>query len=134
MCSIDYCDARDRVHTTTHRRARKQHKCEECGRRIEAGERYRYTSGIDSDGFAFSHKLCSHCDVVAEWLVVNCGGWVRGGDELYEDIRSHGEDCRRFDLYRLAAGMRHQWVRIRSRDRMPVPALPRSLRLGDARA
>lgn len=127
MCMIDGIDSVDRVHTVRIRTARKTHHCEECRRAIAAGESYRYTSGIDGGGYPFSHKLCQHCSVGAEWLSINCGGWVRGGELLEEDLREHGEEYHRADLYRLVIGMRRKWRGLR------VPSLPRPIQLGDAR-
>jgi hypothetical protein len=130
MCMIDGCEY-DRVHNSYMRKARKRHRCEECERFIEASEPYRYTSGIDSEGEAFSHKLCQHCNVGAQWLIDNCGGWVRGGDCLIDDLKEHGEEYRRMDMYRLAIGMRRKWQRRGTL--APVPALPRPIKLGDSK-
>lgn len=60
MCMIEG----EPVHpaTLTKRRARKEHRCDECGRTIEAGERYEYLWGI-CDGEQMVHKTCLHCQL-----------------------------------------------------------------------
>jgi len=40
--------------------ARKQHVCEDCGRIIRSGEKYRRTAGLDG-GTAWTYKECRHC-------------------------------------------------------------------------
>jgi len=42
------------------RKAAKQHKCCECGKTIEKGEQYQYSSGI-WDGRPASYKQCANC-------------------------------------------------------------------------
>jgi len=42
------------------RKARKEHKCCECGVEIKKGDKYRYSSGI-WDGEPDSYKQCSDC-------------------------------------------------------------------------
>lgn len=54
MC--DYAE----VCNTVDRRARKRHTCRECGKKIDPGTIYKYTSGI-FDGSPFSHKWCVDC-------------------------------------------------------------------------
>lgn len=131
MCMIDGLDGYDRVNTSHVRKARKQHKCQECYRVIEVGETYQITSGIDSEGDPFAYKICGHCKVAATWLSDNCGGWVRSG--LHEDIYEHVEEYRRTDLARLYVAMKRKWKRFRSEGLIPIPKLPRPLKLGDLR-
>ncbi len=45
------------------RKARKTHKCCECGRTINAGEKYQYSSGI-WDGEPDSFKQCLNCNEI----------------------------------------------------------------------
>lgn len=129
MCAIDGLDEYDRVHWTRERKAIKQHQCEECRRPIERGERYQITSGIDSDGDPFSYKVCGHCLVACKWLSENCGGWVRSG--VLEDLYEHVDEYRRPDLARLYVAMRRDWKRFRRAGLMPVPKLPRPLKIAD---
>src|SRR5690606_37845746 len=42
------------------RRARKPHKCDECFRTIDPGERYQYWT-IAQDGTVETQRMCAHC-------------------------------------------------------------------------
>lgn len=55
------------VCNTVFRKARKHHKCVECGNPIEVGERYAYSSGI-FDHEPFSQKECSSCHELLGYL------------------------------------------------------------------
>lgn len=65
MCLwIDYDD--DGVYLGGGRRkARKAHRCGECGRTIEPGETYRYWTWV-FDGRADDSRLCAHCDAAID--------------------------------------------------------------------
>lgn len=126
MCMTDYDPPE--FYSAGIRKARKEHKCEECGRVIQPGEPYQYVSG-KWDGDLNFFKTCQHCEVTQKWLVENCHGFMHSMTE--EDIREHADDYRRMDLYRLAIGMRNQWT-TRKGARMKVPALPRPLNGRDA--
>ncbi len=52
------------VYDTKVRKARKEHKCCECGEIIKSGENYQYASGL-YDGNWDHHKTCLFC--VAVW-------------------------------------------------------------------
>jgi hypothetical protein len=100
-------------------RARKTHKCDECGRTIFQGEVYRQTKGL-YEGMWLATKQCPHCVVLADWLAAECGGYLTQG--IVEDFEEHATEYRRFDLLRLLWGVQHGWVR---RDLiMPIPKLP----------
>lgn len=47
------------------RRARKEHRCMECGRVIEPGETYRYWTGV-WEGDVVTNKMCAHCQAVID--------------------------------------------------------------------
>lgn len=75
MCMFDGCDE---VVTVLHERypkARKEHRCSECRRAIEIGEVYMVERYV-SDGNAFTHKTCRHCQVVRQWLLAECSGFI----------------------------------------------------------
>ena len=119
MCMIDDSDGqvtmlRDGKYVT----AKKQHKCAECHRFIEQGERY-HVETYKFDGAVTTHKTCAHCMVARDWLQDECGGSLYGAIE--EDIREHCfSRVYRMDLYRVAVGMSWCW-RTPSGRLLPVP-------------
>lgn len=124
MCRIDDSE-RAEVYVVEHRIARKEHRCGECRRPILAGEPYDHHR-IIQDGYASTHRVCSHCAVLAEWLLRDCGGTVTG--ELIEDIEEHATEYLRTDLAALAACARVGWVKGPSFQKpypgIPIPVLP----------
>jgi hypothetical protein len=120
MCQVyddihcEFYDARTRV-------ARKQHRCGECRRTIEAGETYKVTAG-KWDGDFCQTKTCRHCGVMEEWLLINCDGFV--WHTVIEDIYEHAREYGLTSLGRLVVGARRQWKRFNSDELMPVPAVP----------
>lgn len=110
MCMLDDADGSvvtiDRGCYVT---ARKPHKCAECRRTIDAGERYNRESFVFDGCFQY-HKTCAHCMVVRGFLVDECGGWLYGAVE--EDAREHCHaGIYRMDLYRAVVGMGWNWRR-----------------------
>ena len=104
MCMIDDAEM-VLVANSVHPIARKPHRCWECGRQIEVGERYRRT-GIVEDGTAWTHKACLHCAGVMDTLSKECRGVVYGG--VYEDVADHAD----YDVawaIPLVEGMRARW-------------------------
>lgn len=47
------------------RRARKEHRCDECRKAIEKGQSYKYISG-KWDGEISVYKVCTDCDTLRE--------------------------------------------------------------------
>lgn len=43
------------------RKARKEHKCRECKRTVQPGERYRYWKGLVEREYFETFKMCEHC-------------------------------------------------------------------------
>jgi hypothetical protein len=106
--------------------ARVPHRCGECRRTILPGEPYE-RHGMVYEGTASSHAICSHCAILTEWLLIECGGTVTG--ELIEDIEEHAQEYGRADLWELASDARAQWAwaegaRCNGFRGKPVPALP----------
>lgn len=66
----------------TIRKARKPHKCYECGDAIPAGSKYEYYSGI-WEREPFSHKTCLLCVEIRDHFACG-GGWLFG--ELWNDL------------------------------------------------
>ena len=129
MCMIDGGELAELWIEST-AKARKPHKCCECGRTIQPGEVYHKVFGVQR-GDPFRGKWCAHCDVAKTWLWDNCGGSMLTMVE--EDIREHVGEYQRMDLARLSVGMRICWQRIRREGLMPIPKLPAPIKLGDAR-
>lgn len=126
MCRVEWCDEMAIDLTLKQPKARKAHKCTECGRQIEVGETYEYRTTL-YDGSVSTHKTCSHCLVAREWLSRVCGGWVYG--EVEDDIREHWREGYGMWIGRVAAGMNRLWRR-RDGELMTVPELPESLPVG----
>jgi hypothetical protein len=132
MCMVDGADGCNEFSRTTHHTARKEHKCAECHRAIEPGERYTYDSWKYDGDFA-SSKRCAHCNVSAQWLRENCGGFLIYG--IYEDIQEHVSEYRGDAicvprLKRLEIGMQRRWKIRRGPKKgqlMPIPQLPAKL-------
>lgn len=60
--------------TVTHRVARKEHRCYECGGTIAPLDVYECTSGI-WDGSPNRFKVCQHCEEARDWLLEDTD-WV----------------------------------------------------------
>lgn len=73
------------------RKARKQHKCYECQRPIEPGERYEYYSGI-WDGEPESYKTCRHCKIARDFH-------MHGGCFCFGELRSELRERARHRRY-----------------------------------
>lgn len=121
MCMVD--DADDDTWVTlgdTHPKARKQHHCGECGRRIEPGETYRRWRGHSND-YGFSQgTMCAQCDHACRWLGVVCGGALFGA--VVEDLCEHWdnrESVISWPFLRLVAGSQRRWLR-KDGSRIPV--------------
>ena len=121
MCMLDNGDGPVLMLSTADPVARKAHKCRECRRVIEPGEKYHV------DRFMWESKLdtckvCSHCMVAREWLSDECGGWLYG--EVEEDIREHAHSgSYPMGVHRLAVGMAWGW-RAPSGRLLPIPRVP----------
>ena len=111
MCMIDTCDDYARVFTKVERTARVEHKCGECGRKIEPGERYEAFRALSAtDDYWWSTKTCEHCLAAREWLTEICGGFVYHG--VHEDLENHWEEdvlYRTMALGRVLVGIKYRW-------------------------
>ena len=56
----------------TYPKARKEHKCEYCGQKIEIAQKYSYETG-KYDGDMFSRKLCLTCENILEEYCKSAG-------------------------------------------------------------
>jgi hypothetical protein len=110
--------------------ARKQHRCDECGRPIECGERYQYVFAI-WEGSPGAYHTCQHCLVAQDWLRAECGGWlfegveedisehVMGAGAVFDAVRGYGSGPAR-----LVVGIRRKWRRFDGAGLMPIPSAP----------
>ncbi len=115
--------------------ARQPHRCEECRRDIDPGERYHYWTGA-SDGRASTTKMCSHCraTIALGAAVSGCPeAWYDGavfdvedgGPGFVADILNHDlPRAHRLRMLRTFAASR-RWWRWSNGTLMPVPALER---------
>jgi len=121
MCRIDDAE-RYEFAAIVRPKARKQHKCCECGRAILPGERYESMSG-KLDGEIERLKTCEHCASARDWLITHCGGFVF--TQVDEELREHFHEGYRADrVGRLIIGIKRQWKAFRG-GMMPVPVVAR---------
>lgn len=102
------------------RRARKEHRCGECGRTIGKGETYEYLTGLIY-GHWDTERTCEQCIAAARWLTVVCEGWLYQGvqQDLGEHVVGHESYLRTAPLTRLYRWMLADW-RNRAGDLRPV--------------
>jgi hypothetical protein len=119
MCKIDYCDLNFTVLTDEFRKAKRLHKCCECGRQITRGEHYNYESGVSDDRDFEVYKTCRHCLQARMLICDKCYGYVY--NEVKEDLLEHVNVPK---WGRLAAryyvGMRRKWKKFKSDGLMPI--------------
>ena len=81
-------------YTETKPKARKQHKCDLCGKTIEPGEKYHCFTG-KYDGKMFTDRTCLPCSGMISAYCDKCehGGWADDDCEYLEEdcphIRQH---------------------------------------------
>lgn len=83
-CYCDY-DPAD-IYRASKPRARKRHKCEECGAPILPGEQYERVFGV-WEGYASTHKTCARCFDLRQWVQnsIPCFCWAHGN--MIEDAK-----------------------------------------------
>jgi hypothetical protein len=89
-----YCDYDAPVfYTAKCVKARKPHKCGECGRGIAAGEIYEKAIGKMDDGYIYTPKTCSHCRDIRQFVQnsVPCFCWAHGS--LDDDVSNAVQDA-----------------------------------------
>jgi hypothetical protein len=93
-CYCDF-DGVSTVYRASEPVARKPHRCDECGRTIQPGERYESVFHI-TDGDAGTHHTCPHCLDIRKWVVahVPCSCWSHGNmlDDLRNDVDAYWVD------------------------------------------
>jgi hypothetical protein len=75
------------LYYTKIRKARKEHRCGECGRPILKNEKYEKVDAA-SDGIFYHHKTCEDCFSVARSFF--CNGLIHG--RLWSDLEYHVRD------------------------------------------
>lgn len=118
MCSLDYDPPTMYVRKTV--KARKPHRCCECGRAIEPGEQYQRVVGV-WDGTFDKHTTCGQCVSAADLLMKHCHGFMHCG--IYEDIAEHVDRSLPWGMKaaRFAVGMRRKWRRFDGKGLMKAP-------------
>ena len=109
------------VWEVTQPRARVEHECTECHRQIDRGEPYLRIGAL-FEGQWDTMRVCQHCQVGADWLTAECGGFCTHG--VREDIHEHAQEYRTAGLWRLVVGAGRKWLRFDGNGLMPVPKLP----------
>lgn len=98
-CSCIYvndCESFPDFFTKAIRKARKVHKCGECSREIQPGEKYEYYSGRYEDKFSV-YKTCLDCVSIRKAFF--CEGYFF--EMIHDDLQNHieylngeiSEDC-----------------------------------------
>lgn len=88
-CYCDY-DPPDFTPNVKVRRARKAHRCDECGAFIQPGEKYEYVFGV-WDGFVHIYHTCERC-LDLRWFIteaVPCFCWA------YSTLHDDALECAR---------------------------------------
>lgn len=70
--------------TSSTRKARKQHYCDECSSTILPGEVYEYAAG-KQDGDMWVSKTCPRCLALVEWIRAHVPCYCRAYGDLLED-------------------------------------------------
>lgn len=87
MCMVDEADYTWDVFLQETRRARKTHRCGECGTPINSGDTYCYSKGLGGGEGWQQFRTCAECLPACDWLVAQCGGYLFYG--VYEDLHEH---------------------------------------------
>lgn len=121
MCMIDDADGYPEFSNETKRKARKKHRCGECGRFIEPGEFY-FNNACLFDGSFSVDKMCSHCRAGASLLQEHCGGFLFGG--VHDDLEEHIHELLPWSgkAARFVIGMRRKWKRFDGNGVMREPS------------
>lgn len=113
MCRIDDYDGEGMwLRDLAQRTARKDHRCDDCGRTIAKGERYTYGVWL-GEGDLCPVKACAHCVTAGHWLTRICGGHLWPG--VVEELEEHWNE-ERWSLGSIALGelvvlARRRWQR-----------------------
>lgn len=95
FCSCDF-DGDWRGFGATHPKARKRHKCDECGMFIEPGDTYERYTGL-SEGDFYVNKTCPTCLSIIEWIKGHIPCFCRLYAGLWEMMDGYLESAREAD-------------------------------------
>jgi hypothetical protein len=112
------------------RKARKSHKCCECGRVIAKGESYVEHTGLWRDSGWDSFKWCGHCSaaqkIVEDLTNESCYCFGELWNDVLDEMSGWGGICD-MAVYRLVLAARRQWTYRRGPRKgalVPVPKVP----------
>jgi hypothetical protein len=91
-CYCDYDYDYPEFSRTTKPRARRPHRCVECGTTIQPGEQYERVAGVWEGEFS-TFCICERCHDLRQWVKNNvpCFCWAYGN--MIEDARECIEDA-----------------------------------------
>lgn len=115
MCMVEGCDDYATILSASSPVARKAHRCDECFRRINPGEKYLKEATL-FEGILEVYKTCQHCQVVRQWLINECGGFLYRGCK--EDLSDHACGYG-MKVARMYVAMKNKWT-TRKGQLMPV--------------
>ena len=103
----EYCTIWD----DTYQAARKEHTCSDCGRAIQAGERYTYGNYLHREWGYMPTKMCVQCLAAGRWLDKVCGGHLLA-EPVLQIHRARGVPCQRHRAHSAAcsAGSSTTWL------------------------
>lgn len=109
MTAACYCDYESpTVYRRSEHTAAKAHKCYECHRQINPGERYERVFAI-WDGDANNVCTCRHCLALREWVVAHVPCSCRAHGNMLDDLRNDVEA-----YWHEAPGLLMGWLRRRA--------------------
>lgn len=113
-CSCDYDPAN--IYRASTPKARKEHRCEECGGPIKPGEKYEYVFGVWDGSWVSIFKTCERCFDLRQWVKNNvpCFCWAHGS--MLDDAREAVNEAA-WRAKEETAGLRFGFLRRRHRIR-----------------
>lgn len=110
-CDYDSYDAPEFYNVWTVKRARKEHRCDECYGPIFVGESHEKAAG-KFDGAIFDHNECACCQEIRQWAVISMpcfcayehGSLIERVKEMVADVEREVDgfrdewDARRYQL------------------------------------
>ena len=84
----DHGDGAAEIYNARIQKARKDHVCYECRKKIQPGDQYEYVTALWEGGFS-AVKTCSDCLAVREKFF--CDGFEHGG--IWSHLTDHIDEC-----------------------------------------